>query len=397
MKTASIRDTLLIVALFAALIGFTAYSATQQMREQEEQRGVAYASNSANINGTLLLHDWLSAMGYRTERLDSLPLAVPDRANALIVLPGQYKITQNEVDRIERWVNSGHTLLIGTNQNASDAHDKLLSTFDIEIADNNGYIDNVVLQQPVLSDLSGSVTANTQSSLRFLDKSVAIYAQATFTEDGETLPVLASFSHGQGRVIVTSAPFLFTNMSLREEGNAALVRGLFQQLPPNSVVAFDEAHRASAYAEGDSGMMAVLTKTAWGRAVLFALIAGFIYLAVNGRRFGRVLPLRQELQRRSAAEYAISMANLLRRAGQRPSMARHYARQLKLRLGRPYALGADLPNAEFVEQLSQASDMSTPEDLNTLRTILAGLDTPKLNEADLLRWVQAADQFRMNR
>ncbi len=393
----SLRDTLLIVALFAALIGFTAYSATLQLREQEEQRGVPYSSNSANVNGTLLLHDWLVAMGNRTERLEVMPLAIPDRADVLIVLPSQFKLTQNEVTRIERWVNNGHTLVLGTDRAAEEEHATLLTTFDIEIDGSATYIRKATVLQPVFSDLANPVRTNTLDFLRFNDTRVAIHVQATFTQDDETLPVLASFTHGKGRVIVTSAPFLFTNMSLREDGNAALVRGLFRHLPPTSVIAFEEAHRADAYDERDTGMMAVLTRTDWGRAVLFVVIAGFVYLAVNGRRFGRVLPLRQEVQRRRGAEYAISMANLLRRAGQRPNMAHHYARQLKLRLGRPYALGADLSDDEFVEQLRQVSDMPNNEDLRTLRAILVGLHAPKLDEADLLRWVQAADEFRISR
>ena len=77
------KDGLVVVALFAALIGFSLFNVLQSNERQKEAQR-PYDSNSAADRGTLALHNWLQAIGYRPRRIMASPLSA-DEARALTV------------------------------------------------------------------------------------------------------------------------------------------------------------------------------------------------------------------------------------------------------------------------------------------------------------------------
>ena len=91
-----------------------------------------------------------------------------------------------------------------------------------------------------------------------------------------------------------------------------------------------------------------LRRTPVGRALLFVAFAVFIVFFLQGRGFGRPVPLPQEIKRRGALEHVTGIANLSRRAAHRSAVMMHYHQQIKRKLGQRYRLDPGMDDKEYV-------------------------------------------------
>jgi hypothetical protein len=206
-------------------------------------------------------------------------------------------------------------------------------------------------------------------------------------------PLLVSWPQGKGTIYLTSAPFLFTNDALHNDANAMLLLALLSRVPRGSVIALDEFHLMTGRQPTGSGCAASLQTLMicwpWGWAIIYAFAIAGIYLGINGRRFGRVLPLPREVALRNPAEYVLSMSQLFRRAGKRGMIAQHYRRQLKRSLGRPFRVNAELSDEEFVTELAHYRDV----DRESLLRVLTALNRPQSSERSLVRLADEANHL----
>jgi hypothetical protein len=99
------------------------------------------------------------------------------------------------------------------------------------------------------------------------------------------------------------------------------------------------------------------------------------------------VPLKEELVRRSSAEYVESMADLFQRGGKRDYILRHYHGALKRALARKDGINPQLDDAEFARELARARPLNE----DSLLALLARLRAAKPSEADLVRAVSEAD------
>jgi hypothetical protein len=148
------------------------------------------------------------------------------------------------------------------------------------------------------------------------------------------------------------------------------------------LVQFDEYHQGFFRPPSTSR---ILLSTPWGWAAAYGVIVIALYLILGGRRFGRPIPLREELARRSSAEYIESMADLFQRGGKRDYILKHYHSAFKRRLARKDGINPSLDDAEFAREL--ARDVDEPE----LLALLKRLRAAKPSEAELVRAVGEAD------
>jgi len=201
-----------------------------------------------------------------------------------------------------------------------------------------------------------------------------------------------SWVQGRGKVFVTSAPFIFTNEGLHDEGDAALVLALLNDVPRGSMAALDEFHLTSPTRQGGcaESLQSLIYCSPWGWAIIFTQVVVFAWLAVNGQRFGRVMPLPQDIARRSPAEYVYSTAQLFRRAGKKQMVLHHYHHELKRALGRPFRINADLPDDEFIAELARFR----PVDQVELARVLRALSRNDTSERALVKLADEAIQLR---
>jgi hypothetical protein len=196
-------------------------------------------------------------------------------------------------------------------------------------------------------------------------------------------PVLISFEQGAGQVILSAAPFPFSNAGLKETGNPALVLNVVSAAPRPGRVWFDEWHHGvrSQFAEL-IGPGAWLRRTPAGRSLLLAAAVIFFGLVLQGRRFGRPVPLPRARARRAPLEFVTAMANLGRRAGHRAAVLAQYHQQIKRQLGRRYRLDPALPDDVYLARLSA---FNPALDVKALGDLLAELRRTEVSEHDMVR------------
>lgn len=376
------RDLVLVLVLFAALVVMTAFAAYQRARtEQARESYIPYSTHSARPIGALALKLWLDAVGYKTAQVESQSFRIPDEARVLFVFAFADAIIERDALYILDWVERGNTLIVA--DTGFLRPNALFRALDIRQDRLDAGTVDARLTQPLVDAPVNTVNVNTTVGLALERNDYIAYI------DEEAKPLLARFSYGEGTVWVTSAPALLTNENLADQDNAAMVLGMLGTLPRGSVIAFDEYHLGYR-AEGDASLQTLVYTSPWGWGVLYAFVVVFAYLALNGQRFGHVLPLPQSIARRSPSEYVVSMANLFRRANKRGMVLKHYRHSLKRRLGRPFHLSPDTPDARFVEMMARLR----PEiNIDQLKRLLLDLNRQDLAEAELVKVVEQATTF----
>lgn len=378
------RDLLLIVVLFAILIGFTVFGPGRNQAEAEGRPGSAH---SAADTGALGLQRWLGELGYRARNFEYTSWNIPDDASALLVIgPVQEPFSEVEADETLRWVRQGGTLVLLTpSPTLLSNRNELLDALGarIEVPDDAEPAPTAEAVQPLLfSPPVESVPARSDAALE-LDRDD--WAPLLRTANGDSL---VGIQEGQGYVYLGTAPFPLTNAGLRDTGSGALALNMLARVPSGGIVLFDEYHHG--YRNAPT-LRNVALRQGWGWAVLYTLVVVVLYIVLTGRRFGRPVPLRADVARRSSAEYVQSLAGLLRRGGKRDYVAQHYHGAFKRKLARPYGFLPPDDDAAFVAELERhrAIDSEQAARLTDLLQRMRGVR----GDDELLRLVRRADAF----
>jgi len=265
---------------------------------------------------------------------------------------------------------------------------ELGATTTVSDTDTTVEVERATAVQPVLQTPPvTSVPVHTSSSVTFADPGYVPLLQTRFG------PTLIGRQEGRGYVYLGVSAHPFTNLGLREPGSAALMLNLLARVPRGGTILFDEYHHGygQAAAAAAPSLRRLLLSTWWGWASIYAVGVITLYIVLTGRRFGRPVPLRRDIARRSSAEYVRSIAHLLRHGGKRREIARHYREQVKRRLARQYGIAPGDDDSLFVRDLLYASGASE-EQAGTLRTLLEALRRPDLRDVDLIAAVRRIDQ-----
>lgn len=380
------RDLLALVALFALLAAFTVYGPGRTPASEDGRRGSA---NSKGEEGTLGLQLWLRSLGYEARNLQYETWSVPPTAHALLMIAAEReRVTDDERDSILEWVRGGGTLIAIAERptqafNPNPIWSSLGATIVQAQADGEPQ-ERAVAAQPILrAPPVTSVQVQTSQGIELEEPSFVTLLE---TEHG---PALVGRQLDQGYVYLGVSAEPFTNRGLQRPGSGALLLNLLARVPANGVVLFDEYHHGFRVAPTPQSL---LTSSWWGWSVLYTLLVIGLYIVMTGKRFGRPLPVRQEVARRSAAEYVVSMAQLFRRAGKRQDIALHYHTQLKRRLAQPYGFVPPADDEQFLFELARWSDVAQAR-RGELHQLLNRLRSPRLSEGELVQLAQTVDQF----
>jgi len=375
-----LRDLLLIAALFGVLIAFVVVSPGRAPPLAPDTP----TTYSSAPTGALALYEWTRAMGYDARRLEYRPFELTDDDAVLVMLNPSAAISKDHARHIRTWVERGGTLIFAEDTPALfGISDALLDELQMRMTVITGtqMIERAPALQPVFDQ--PPVRELNARPRRALAPQRNDYAPL-FGAAGQTL--IAGIRVGQGYAYISATTHPFTNSGLRDRQHAALVLNMLRRAPPGGRILFDEYHHGLVAPPAPTDG---LLRTPWGWAGIYAVTVTALFLLLGGRRFGRAVPLREEVERRSSAEYVESIADLYQRGGKRAYMLRHFYASFKRRLAQPYGINPQVDDREFVYQLARLR----PIDEAALLALLAQLRATPASDAELLRVVAAADAF----
>ncbi len=375
------KDILIIVGLFAALILFIAFGPGRQPQPSNPAEATTHSSAP---EGALALYTWAREIGYDSRRLEYRPFALDEGDAALLMLNPSEAVNRTQARSILNWVASGGTLVLALDRSAlfsppNELLDEL--KFDTAVYTGTRVIERAGPGQPAL-DQPPVGQAPVQAG-RILLPQRNDYAKLLGVADAV---LIAGVKHGSGYAYISATTFPFSNEGLRDPENAALVLNMLRRVPAGGRIQFDEYHHGF-FTPPSTGK--VLFGNPWGWGAAYAVLVIGMYLVLGGRRFGRPIPLREEIARRSSAEYIESMADLFQRGGKRAYILKHYRGALKRRLARKDGVNPQLDDADFVRDLSRARQI----DEQAVTALLQRLRAENLGEAELVRAVADADEL----
>ena len=173
--------------------------------------------------------------------------------------------------------------------------------------------------------------------------------------------LLVDYTHGLGRIIILSDPFIVANRGINKEDNVQLAVNLL--VGDGGLIAFDEYHQGHRTAQNE-------LFTYFAGTPVLAMLAqlGIIILAVlwtSGRRFARPLPVPQ-VDRRSSLEFVASMAELQQRARAYDLAIENIYMRIRRVLARYAGVDSGSPRALIAERVAARSSKLDRQQLETL-------------------------------
>jgi hypothetical protein len=374
------RDILLILGLFLALVLFIAFGPSRTPPPPE----AAPTTRSSAPEGAQVLYEWVGRMGYSPRRLEYRDFELDSNTDAFVILSPPEPITETEARITLDWVSQGGTLILADQTNAILGNNNaLLGELDVDIVVYTGTttIDRAGPAQPAL-DRPPVGEADVRAG-RILFPRRDDYTVLLGARDA---PLLTGIRHGSGYIYLSATSYPFTNSGLDDSENARMVINLLRRVPAGGEVLFDEIHHG--YRNRPSTTTTIFGSP-WGWGGFYAALTIGLYLILSGRRFGRPIPLQEEIVRRSSAEYVESMADLLQRGAKHSYVLNHYRQTLKRRIARPFGLNPSADDDEFIRDLVRARDV----DEGQLRSLFARLGSHSLDGGALVETIAEADAY----
>lgn len=378
MKNGRSRDTLVAITLVVIMTLITIIAVAQQVRATTVDPPLSTLSNDAN--GAAALFRWLTALGYGATNNVGESFAIPEESDIVFILEPTEPITAVEWEQLDHWIAEGGTLILaGDDFTSLQAFEHFEVVLRVLFVEGTPTVDTPLTQQPVIPPLP------VQDRVRYLDSSRTDMVPLLSING---LPIMLTFSQGEGRVILTTLTEPFSNFGLQQPAHAELLLNLFGE--PGQRVWFDEWHHGERPSQVVSSNW--LQRTPFGRAILYTAVVLFIWLLLRGQNFGRPVPLQKDIVRRSPLEFVTAVANLSRRAGHRQAVLQDSHDRLKRRLAARYRLSPALPDDEFVAKLGSYHPTL---DEAALGDLLRRLRQTAVSEAELVQLVQEATNFEL--
>lgn len=373
------RDARLTIFLLALVVGLSVLAA---VREARQASLTPLLSSSAEASGAKALALWLDELGYDVSTRTLGAFQLDAATDVVLMLAPSTQVTPAELEELDAWIDDGGTLVLAVDR---FSYAPLLEHFEFE--QEAIYFNETVLTPtgPLLRDVVAWDSAELAPDF-ILHSETRDYATLLAMNDKA---VVATFTQGDGRVVLTTLDDAFSNLGVQRNGNAELVLNLITlgASAETGTIWFNDWHHGIRGFATDAiiGPSAWLRRSYPGRALLYASLVAVVMLLWHGRRFGREVPLPEANVARSPLEYITAMANLNRRANTRSVVQADYLHRLKRKLGARYHLDPAMPNADFLHALQQANP-----NLNhtAIANLVGQLSNPSLDEATLVTLVR---------
>jgi hypothetical protein len=123
---------------------------------------------------------------------------------------------------------------------------------------------------------------------------------------------------------------------------------------------------------------------------LFTVLIAFVGLLLQGKAFGRAVPMLNEIKRRGPLEHVTAIANLKRKAGHRAEVLQQYHQRVKRQLGGRYRLDPSMSDVDYVNALFVINPSINKDEVLDL---LKRLSKKNIGEAELVKLASEAAKW----
>jgi hypothetical protein len=224
---------------------------------------------------------------------------LPATGGVLFVIEPETAFSATEASRVRDWLADGGVLVYASWQPDSE----LEAVFDLARSDAAVSGGTARVSAPLLA---GVRTVALSAASPFISPSPD---QTVFLRTAKE-PAGIEGHYGKGRYYAIASSLLFSNRMLGVEDNGRLAAELLAAGGPGGAVIFDQFHHGGG--AGQSSSLAWIA-TPWGLAIVLEVLLVFSLLAIRGRAFGPLIPLRAPTDPAST-EFTSAVGALLRRA-----------------------------------------------------------------------------------
>jgi hypothetical protein len=360
-----------LVAIGVVLLALTVALAALGTRGDDEDHGRTASVYDEGPGGAATLRRLIEALGVRTTTLEGDGFA-PRTGSARVVfmLGASELVTAQDVAALRAYLREGGTVVVVYDFELFVA--PLLEGFDVHLGQVASSSATRLTGPLFASPPAHEIQSDVGRELRLGT------AWDPIGTDGRA-PTVAMRTEGSGTLIFVGTLTPFLTESITNADNARFAVALTAAArAAGGVVAFDEYHHGVHPA---ASILALIERTWPGRALLFAFLAAFAYIALTGRRLGPPQPL-DPRPPRSSLEYVRGFAGLVRRSGRQEIVRDRLRRELHTGLARAAGLDPATPFAQVVERIRDSSAARADE----AATIDLQLGH-RLREHDLVRTV----------
>jgi hypothetical protein len=304
-----------------------------------------HASTSDAADGTSALRAYADALGHPSGSVEGA-FSLSSSPGLLFVFTPTNGFSSNEVQQLNSWMQSGGVVVY-----AAEAGDPQLDTqFGLRRSGSN-----VSAKAHAASPVFGGVAVVAGADTARAFGPTASQVPLLRNDAGDVLGVREAV--GQGQLVALTDPLVLCNGFLAKSDNGRFAADLMAMTPTGGRVWFDEFHHgAAASASPETAWMT----TAWGFALLLAVVIIFAGLALRGRAFGPTIPFRSR-DDRSTAEYAVAVGSLLHRTGARRVTLEALLSATRRAVAERVGLGGDVPSDRLNATISQRAPAAAAE------------------------------------
>jgi hypothetical protein len=256
-------------------------------------------AESDSFDGSSALRQLAEANGHHTALLTD-QFNLPTNHGVLFIIEPDSPFRASEAQDVARWVSEGGVLVYAS----AFQEPELELSLDISRASDTGSF--APRAHPATPLLAGANNVAMGALLPFATPSTSqtVYLR-TSTDIAGLQGVL-----GQGQFFALASANPLTNQLLDTDDNAAAAADLIAAAGPGATVTFDQFHHGGGAGQSGSFDWVGLP---WGFAIVLEVLLVFVLLALRGRAFGPLVPLRPAGDP-SSAEFTRAVGAMLRRA-----------------------------------------------------------------------------------
>jgi hypothetical protein len=215
----------------------------------------------------------------------------------------------------------------------------------------------------------------------------------TVEEEGTTDSSFVRQTYGEGTILLSSTPRVFTNVHALDEGTAPYLWAAFSHVPSSAEPVWWDAHYKPGRTQAETPLRFVLSTPALRHAYIVLIMGVVFFLLVKARRRQRVIPV-IEPPDNATVDFVTTLGRLAHRRGDAEPVARRRVTYLLASLRARLDVTADPASEDWIEQVTARSGVSRDDVTALADSISAIRNTEAVSNEQLKTLDRRIQAFR---